>query len=205
MEIDYQAMRGRFQDQESSDLIVLYRKRTLTLEAEAGLLSVLTERGVAVPEQLPNTEHVESKPIPRWLVILLSILVFKFCALGIYKVFTSDGSFWEPSQRLLPLYGPLPFVIVFIFIPMYVWSFPQARHLPLFKIANIGRKVVAFFLALKTIAFGAQMLGGKVQAYSYTITLLCVNILWISILFWPWSAFSSQGHSESGNSDETKG
>lgn len=202
MEIDYVAIKVKFQGQNTPDLVDLYQQRTLTKEAEEVLRGVLIERGINVSDQPQPSKQDPAKPTPRWVVILLSILAFKMLAIGAYKAFTSHGQFLDSLPRLFPLYGPLPFVILFILIPSYAASNTHGRPSRLFSIANVGRKIVAFILAIRTIAFGAQMLGGKVEVYSFTIALLCVNIFWIGILLWPWPAFKDQNLSQPEGTDE---
>ena len=202
MEIDYGAIKAKFLGQETPDLVDLYQQRTLTKDAEKVLLEVLYERGITVSDQPKPSDQEAASPIPRWVVILLSILAFKMLAIGAYRAFTSHGHFLDSLPRLFPLYGPLPFVFLFILIPSYAASKTHGRPSRLFSIANVGRKIVAFVLALRTIAFGAQMLGGKVEVYSFTIALLCVNVFWIGILLWPWPAFNDQNLSQPDGTDE---
>jgi hypothetical protein len=77
MEIDYGAIKAKFLGQETPDLVDLYQQRTLTKDAEKVLLEVLYERGITVSDQPKPSDQEAASPIPRWVVILLSIRACK--------------------------------------------------------------------------------------------------------------------------------
>ena len=90
MKIDYDEMRERFQKEDTTTLVDLYRQRTLTQEAELVLLEVLTERGVDISNlpQPTDQEIVTKAPdwqVLNWVIILLLIAFVKTLAIWLIR------------------------------------------------------------------------------------------------------------------------
>jgi hypothetical protein len=75
MKIDEETIRKRYENEETDDLIAIYKSGTPSDEAYEILESVLRDRKVAIPERPNNIVVSPKQPLSKWIRILISVAI----------------------------------------------------------------------------------------------------------------------------------